>query len=123
MRSISLLAVLLLAISLSLSAQSGDPGADKLQAPPDVPNTIHGCLQRSGFQYNLIEDSGKSLLLTGDTGKLRHLGGHQVEITGKPTVKTINTTEQWAASTVEEIPAFEVNSAKLVSKACSSPSH
>jgi len=122
-RNIGLLAVLLLAMSISLCAQSGDSGADKLQAPPTAPNSIHGCLQRSGFQYNLIEDSGKSLVLTGDTAKLRHLGGHQVEITGKPAVKTINTTEQWAASTVEEIPAFEVNSAKLVSKTCSSPSH
>ncbi len=123
MRNISLLAVLLFAMSLSLTAQSGDPGANKVQAPPNAPNAIHGCLQRSGFQYNLVEDSGKSLVLTGETGKLHHMSGHQVEITGKPTVKTINTTEQWAASTVEEIPAFEVNGAKLVSKACSSPSH
>lgn len=121
MRILSLPFLLLFAVSLPLHAQSGDPGADKVQAPPKVPNTIHGCLQRSGFQYNLIEDSGKSLVLTGDTARLDHFGGHQVEITGKPTVKTIDTTETWAASTVEEIPAFEVKSAKLISKACTSP--
>ena len=122
MRNIVLLAVVAFGLCLSLSAQAGDPGADKVQAPPNVAGTLNGCLQREGFQYTLIDQAGKSYLLTGNTGKLSHLAGHQVEITGKPTVKTIDTTQPLAASTVQEIPAFEVKSAKLVSKACSSPS-
>jgi len=121
-RNIALLAVVVLGLCLSLSAQAGDPGASKVQAPPNLPGTVKGCLQRQGFQYTLIDQTGKSYLLTGDTGKLGHLSGHQVEITGKPTVKTIDTTQPLAASTVQEVPAFEVKSAKLVSKTCSAPS-
>jgi len=44
-----------------------------------------------------------------------------VDVTGKLTVKTIDATKTLAASTVAEIPAFEVKSVKLVSKTCTLP--
>jgi hypothetical protein len=107
--------------TLLASAQAGDPGKNTVAAEPNGPNTLDGCLQREGFQYSLIDQAGKKHRLTGDTGKLGHLTGHQVEVTGQPAVKTIDTTEQFAASTVEEIPVFQVKTSKLISKTCTSP--
>ena len=121
MYKIALLIALLSSISLASHAQAGDPGADKVQGPGSTATSLKGCLQREGFQYSLIDDAGKSHLLTGSTHKFNHYVGHRVELTGKPTVKTIDTTEALAASTVEEIPAFQVVAAKQIANACKSP--
>lgn len=120
-RPILLLLLMLVVFSVAAWAKAGDPGSDKQQAPArTTASVINGCLQRSGFQYTLIDTAGKSHLLIGNTGKLGHFTGHQVAITGQPTIKTIDTTEPQAASTAEEIPAFEVKTIKLISKTCSS---
>lgn len=111
----------ILTCALSVSAQAGDPGKDQVRAPANTPNTLDGCLQRDGFQYHLIDQAGKNHRLTGNTGKLSHLVGHQVEVTGQPAIKTIDTTQQFAASTVEEIPVFQVKTSKLVSETCTAP--
>jgi hypothetical protein len=116
MRTIPMLMSLLLSCSLGLFAQAGDPGADTRAGNASAPTMIGGCLQRSGFQYTVTDKNGKSYNLTGNTGKLSHYVGHQVEITGAPTIKTIDTSEQNAASTVQEVPAFKVKSAKQVSQ-------
>lgn len=120
MYRIVLLIALSSAISLSSHAQAGDPGADKVQGPGSNATSLTGCLQREGFQYSLVDDAGKSHLLTGNTRKLSHYVGHRVELAGKSTIKTIDTTETQAASTVEEIPAFQVATAKQVSSTCKS---
>ncbi len=118
MRATLMLMSLLLSCSLGLYGQAGDPGADTRAGNASAPTVIAGCLQRSGFQYTVTDKNGKSYNLTGNTGKLSHYVGHQVKITGVPTVKTIDTSEQNAASTVEEVPAFSVKSAKQISKTC-----
>jgi len=120
-RNTVMLALLLFIAAPGLWAQAGAPGADTMQAPANGPNTIDGCLQVSGDHFRIVDKTGKSYLLTGSRGKLSHLVGRQVEVTGKPTIKTIDTTEAQAASTVQEIPAFEVKEVKLISKTCSSP--
>lgn len=120
MHKIALLVALFFAISLPSYAQAGDPGANKVQAPGNA-TSLKGCLQREGFQYSLTDDAGKSHLLTGNTHRLNHYVGHRVELTGKSTIKTIDTTESLAASTAEEIPAFQVATAKQISVTCKSP--
>jgi len=105
-----------------LQAQAGNPGIDKVQTPnPSGPATIDGCLQSSGGHYTITDNNGKVHNLTGDTARLSHYVGHQVEITGKMTVKTIDTSEQNIASSVEEVPALWVKSAKQISKTCNPP--
>lgn len=121
MYRVLLLLCVTLSCVLSVSAQAGDPGKDKVQAPASTPNTLDGCLQREGFQYTLVDQAGKTHRLTGKTDKLGHMAGHQVEVTGQPTIKTVDTTEQFAASSVVEIPEFEVKTSKLISKTCTSP--
>jgi len=117
--TLTLTSILLLS-SLWLQAQAGDPGADTRASNTSGLTKIDGCLQSSGGHYTVTDDNGKIHNLTGDTARLSHYVGHQVEITGTPTFKTIDTSEQNAASTVEEVPAFRVKSAKQVSKTCTS---
>ena len=118
MRNLAAVTVLLFLSAPAIWAQAGDPGADQVRGSANRLNVISGCLQRSGFQYTLTDNTGKSTMLTGNTGKLKHDVGHQVELTGKPTIKTIDTTETQAASTVQEIPVFQVKTAKSLSSAC-----
>lgn len=122
MRKTLLLVLLLLSSSLWLQAQEGDPGADIWQAPTG-PSTVDGCLQSSGGHYIVTGKDGTVTDLTGDTAWLSRYVGHEVEITGKPTVRTLDTTAKDAASTVEELPALEVKSAKEISRICDLPGH
>ena len=70
------------------------------------------------MRYSVVGQDGTIYNLTGDTRKLRPYIGHEVEVTGKPTVKSLSTTEKDIASTVEEIPALDVKSVKELSKTC-----
>ncbi len=115
-----LLVLVLVGSTLGLQAQEGDPGADIWQ-PISSPPTVEGCLQNSATHYYVIQNDGTATRLTGDTAKLRRFVGHEVEITGKPTLITLDTTVIHAASTVEELPALAVNNAKELAKTCSSP--
>ena len=112
--------LLMLVISaLRLQAQEGNPGADVWVSADTYPPVIDGCLQRWGFYYKVIGSDGTIYSLTRCTKGLSHYIGHQVEITGKPTVISLDTTEVHAASTVEEFPALAVKSVKELSKTCS----
>ena len=109
--------LLLLGSALLLHAQEGNPGADKWRGPSG-PSTIRGCLRATASYTTVTEDSGRVIALTGDTGRLGRYNRHEVEITGQPTVLTIDTTMQNAASTVEEVPAIKVKSVKELSRTC-----
>lgn len=122
MRKTLILALMLLISAFWLQAQEGHPGADIWLAPAGTsPMTIAGCLRSSGGHYAVTGKDGTIYDLTGNTARLSHYVGHQVEITGKPTVRTLDTTVTHAASTAEELPALEVKSAKEISKTCNYP--
>ncbi len=120
MHKILLLTVMLFSSALWLRAQEGHPGADIWLPPPAGPSpmTVDGCLQSSGGHYWVAGKDGTIYDLTGSTARLSRYVGHQVEITGKPTVRTLDTTVSHAASTAEELPALEVKSAKEMSGTC-----
>ena len=67
---------------------------------------------RWGFYYYVIGEDGSVYNLARCTTGLRRYVGHEVELTGKPTLITLNTTVVHAASTVKELPALEVESVK-----------
>jgi len=79
---------------------------------------ISGCLERSGFYYAVVLKDGTTYDLTGNTTHLSHYVGHEVEITGKPTVVSLCTTMIHVASSVEEYPALEIKTVKELSGAC-----
>ena len=119
MGRILVLAPLLFISALWLQAQEGIPGADIWRAPVGTsPTAIDGCLQSSGGHYTVTDKDGAVHDLVGDTARLSHYVGHEVEITGMPTVRTLNTTAFHAASTAEELPALRVQEAKQISQTC-----
>ena len=80
--------------------------------------TIEGCLQRSEGQYSLIDDTNTIHHLAGGGSKLKDHVGHQVEITGKPGVRNIDTTTAGLASSVVVQPVIEVKSVKYIADTC-----
>jgi hypothetical protein len=117
-RKILLLTLLLLMSALWLQAQEGDPGRDVWVPANTYPPTVQGCLRNSSLRYMVVAQDGTIYNLTGSTARLRNYVGHEVEVTGKPTVRSFSTTEKDIASTVEEIPALDVKSVKELSKTC-----
>ena len=120
MRTTLMLFLVIVISALWLQAQEGDPGRDVWVSANTYPPTIAGCLQNSSLRYMVVGQDGTVYNLTGNTAKLRPYIGHEVEITGKPTVKSLSTTMKNAASTVEELPALDVKSVKELSKTCDS---
>jgi len=112
------LTLVLLTLALGLPAQEGNPGRDVWIPANTYPPTVQGCLQNYSMRYSVVGDDGTVYNLTGATNILRNYIGHEVEVTGKPTVKSLSTTMERAASTVEELPALDVKSVKELSKTC-----
>ena len=113
MRKIVVTLVLLFCATCLLAQDSMSKSADASAT------TIQGCLSRNGSYYYLTDSSGKKIRLVGYNGKgINEHVGHTVEITGMPTVKTTDTTQQGNASTAKETPAFKVGGIKHISDTC-----
>lgn len=120
MRESAVLFLMLLISAFCMQAQEGVPGADVWIPVNTYPPTIEGCLHLYGFYYYVIGKDGTVYNLTRGTTGLSHFDGHEVELTGKPTLIVLDTTVKQAASTVQELPALEVKTVKELSKTCSS---
>ena len=118
MRVTPMLVLVLVVSALWLQAQEGIPGRESLDSNQTYPPVISGCLERSGFYYAVVGKDGTAYDLTGSTTHLSQYVGHEVEITGKPTVVSVSTTMIHAASSVEEYPALEIKTVKELSGAC-----
>ncbi len=118
MRVALMLVVGMVVSALWLQAQQGIPGREGLDSAENYPPVISGCLERSGFYYTVVGKDGTAYDLTGGTTHLSHYVGHEVEVTGRPTVVSISTTMIHAASSVEEYPALEIKTVKELSGAC-----
>jgi hypothetical protein len=117
----TLMFALLLPLSASgLLAQQGS-SAGKTSGNKAGPATLQGCLQLSGGRYTLTEDGGTTHELTGLGSKLSHQIGHQVELTGKPSTKTTNSTTYGGASSAEIKPVFDVKTVTQMADTCKSP--
>jgi len=109
--------ILTLTLVLLISAvwmQAQDAGKGKTSNL----ETIEGCLQSSEGQYSLIDDTNTIHRLTGGASKLKQHVGHQVEITGKPGVRTLDTTPLGAGSSAVVQAIFEVKSVKHIADIC-----
>lgn len=112
-----IVAFVLLAGARCLQAQEGYPALDRWTGPSDPP-TVQGCLRNSATYYFVVWKDDRVTRLTGNTAWLSHYVGHEVEVRGKPTVITLDTTVTKAASTVEELPALDVRSARELAPTC-----
>ena len=95
-----------------------------LQEPPpsnagtSSPDTIEGCLQTDSGEYTLTDNTGTVHRLAGAGKKLKPQVGHQVELTGKPTWRSLDATVAGGASNVKTQYVFEVKSVKQIADAC-----
>jgi hypothetical protein len=112
MRKLTVLVVLFASV-LWLQAQ------DKGQASSAT--TLQGCLHYSKGHYSLVDSSGTKHRLSGAAQKLKKLVNHQISVEGKEGVHTHSTTEQGAASSVQETPVFNVSSVTDVAATCTAP--
>jgi len=110
-----MLTLVLLTSAVWLQAQSG-PTPDK----KSTLTTIQGCLRMNGGRYILTDNNGTVHDLQGDTARLSRYVGHEVEITGKPSIRTTNTSQINIASSATEQPSFTVQSGKQISATCTS---
>lgn len=82
--------------------------------------TMRGCLQRYEGHYILIDAAGMAQRLS-DFGKLKPLLNHEVELTGTPAIRTIDTTQPGAASSAVEQHYFDVKTVQDLAATCQSP--
>ena len=116
MRNTLMLTLVLLISVVCLPAQ--DEG--KTSGKTSDLTTIEGCLHHSAGQYTLIDDTNTIHHLVGGAAKLSHHIGHQVEVTGKPGVRTLDATPQGGASAAVVQPIIEVKSVKHIAETCKS---
>lgn len=121
MHKIVALSFVLLISTLWLQAQAGNPssGASQTQDKTSDLLTLEGCLQNSNGQYTLTENNnGTTHRLSGAANKLGHQVGRQIEVTGKPGMRTEDSTIAGAGSSAVEHEVFEVRTVKRVADAC-----
>ncbi len=108
------LSLVLLGCALWLHAQEGDPGGDRWKVSHSP--TLQGCLENSGGYYLTQKDGTQTRLEDGN--HLSQYVGHEVEVNGTPRIITLDTTEDGAASTVEEFTIFYVSNVKDLAPQC-----
>jgi len=120
MRNTVLLTFVFLVSTFCLQAQSAKASQDTGKSSGKTSNltTLTGCLQLSNTRYMLTEDNGTEHELSGAANKLSHHVGHEIEVTGKQAIMTVDTTAPGAASSTVEKWVFEVKSVKHVADTC-----
>ena len=116
------LALLLLLTAPGLNAQESKPQASTGQSTGKTSGlvTLEGCLQSSNGHFDLTERDGTAHHLTGAANKLSHFVSHEIEVTGTPSIETIDTSEPGMASGAVERAVFRVKSFKELAKTCES---
>lgn len=113
-------ALVLLFSAVWLQAQAA--GQDGTSSNSTTSTTVQGCLQNRAGRYTLKASDGMVYKLTGEANKLKDHVGHEVEITGKPAVRTYSTTQEGSASTTREQHVIRVESIKHIADTCTAPS-
>lgn len=80
-------------------------------------DSLSGCLQRSGVEYTLIDRDEILHHLSGGKSMKQYLG-HQVELYGENSVRTIDTTQAGVASSAKEQAVFRIKSVKDLGPNC-----
>jgi len=117
--------IMMLTLGLVISAvwshaQSGNSPSDAGQnsGKPSSLTTLEGCVQLANNQYTLTDSDRMVHQLAGAANKLGRQVGHWVELSGKPGIRTVDTTNAGAGSSAVEQSVFEVKSVKLIAATC-----
>ena len=114
-----MLALLLLLFAASAQALEGTTSSNGDEKSPPQLTTIQGCLQSAAGHFSLTQSDGTVTQLSFSKQLTKHVG-HEVQITGKPSTRTVSDTSYGAASSAEEIPTFEVKTVTHVADTCKS---
>jgi hypothetical protein len=114
MRNLTMLTLVLLISSICLAARDQDQSSG---VSSDM-KTVQGCLKTSMGRYTLTEEDGTLHYLVGAAGKLGHQVDRQVEIAGKPGMRTFDSTLVGGASSAVEQPVIEVKTVKRIADTC-----
>ena len=116
----SLVLVFSLLLSATLLAQQDTVNPQPGSNPSDTASsrqTIQGCLKGDGNTFTLIDDSGATYQVEGDSTKLKKHVGHEVQVMG-----TVGKASGSTSSSTGDIsqPAIQMADLKHVSNSCSS---
>ena len=118
MKKTLMLAMLLVFAAWSQAQQNPSPEENKAPSTPPGLTTIQGCLQYDNGQFSLLDHNGTSHRLAGAGKQLKGHIGHEVELTGKPSSRTVDNTPAGGASSVIQQYVFEVKSVRHVDLNC-----
>ncbi len=121
MRKALTLTLLLFVCFVWLQAEPAAPLSDKNHQSADL-DTMQGCLHMEQSQYILTEPKGTEPLAHRAAKQLGRVVHHEVELGGKPGVRTSDSTSVGGASSVTEYVVFEVKTVKDLGDECKSPS-
>ena len=82
------------------------------------PALLEGCLQRSRGEYTITDRDNTLHHLSGGAKLLKSYIDHEVELTGTPSTRTIDTTLAGGASSAVVQPIFRVKTVKDVAATC-----
>jgi len=116
------LLLLICAVWLQAEPEPASPASEKDQKLASL-TTIQGCLQVTNGQYIFTEADGTAHLLSGAAKQLGRQVGHEIELTGKPGVRTSDTTSVGGGSSVVEQVVFEVKTVKELAATCKTAAH
>ena len=114
--------LLLFIFAYGMQAEPASPASDK-DHQSETRTTLQGCLHIDSSQYILTEPNGTSHLLSGAAKQLGRVVRHEVELEGKPGVRTSDATSVGGASSVTQYVVFEVKTVKDLAAECKSPDH
>lgn len=112
MRKVLVVTLVVFVSTMWLAAQ------DQMSKSSAGPTTIQGCLSYTDGHYRLTDSSGTVYQLSNEANKLTHHVGHEIKVTGMPGVRTVDTTQQGAASTAKEQSVFKVKTVTHVADSC-----
>ena len=122
MRTTRPLILLLFMCAICMQAEPASPASDK-DHQSETLATMQGCLHIDSSQYILTEANGTSHLLSGAAKQLGRLVRHEVELWGKPGIRSSDATTVGGGSSVTEYVVFEVKTVKELAPQCKSPDH
>ncbi len=116
MRKTLMLILVLLVSALWMQAQN----AAQTPSTASGLTALTGCLSYTNGHYRLTEDNGTAHQLQSQANKLTKHVGHEVTITGKPAIRSVDTSFQGQGSTVKQEPVFKVSDVQHVADTCKS---
>lgn len=114
------LAILICALWLQARPANQGASASKTAEVAPGPAMLEGCLQKSQGEYTITDKDGMSHHLSEGSKLLKSYVGHEVQLTGVPSTRTIDTTPPGGASSAIERPVFKVKTVKDVAVTCQS---